>query len=120
VYLCNTAACYLQVSQLQVLELHAAATLLRTEQLRRTLTSVTCQYRAFFTWLLKALRQLEGQDAAGGVMEGAAAAAGDAGSSLAVCQEVAAFLKGQFLHDVIAPELSVGGKSERLFDRKHR
>jgi hypothetical protein len=97
------------VSQLQVLELHAAAALLRTEQLRRTLTSIACQYRAFFTWLLKAVRQLEGQDAAAAGAEGAAAAAGDAGSSLAVCQEVLAFLKGQFLHDVIAPELSVGG-----------
>ncbi|WIA35226.1 hypothetical protein OEZ86_003688 [Tetradesmus obliquus] len=96
----------LQVSQLQVLELHAAALLLRTEQLRRSLTSLACQYRAFFTWLLKAVRQLEGQDAAAAADGGAAAAGGDAGSSLASCQEVLAFLKGQFLHDAIAPELS--------------
>jgi hypothetical protein len=107
----NTTVLFLQVSQLQVLELHAAALLLRTEQLRRTLTTISCQYRAFFTWLLKAVRQLEGQDAAAAGAEGGAAA-GDAGSSLAVCQEVAAFLKGQFLHDVIAPELSVGCRFE--------
>ncbi|KAF6264340.1 anaphase-promoting complex, cyclosome, subunit 4-domain-containing protein [Scenedesmus sp. NREL 46B-D3] len=94
----------LQVSQLQVLELHAAALLLRTEQLRRTLTASACQYRAFFTWLLTAVRQLEGPGAAAGADGGAGA---DVGSSLAVCQEVLAFLKGQFLHDVIAPELVV-------------
>lgn len=90
---------------MQHLELHAAALLLRTEQLRRSTTAVACQYRAFFTWLLKTMRQLEGQDA----NSTDASSSSSAGVSLPACQEVLAFLKGQFLHDVIGPELSVSG-----------
>jgi len=35
-------------------------------------------------------------------------AAADYSTPLVQCQEVMAFLKGQFRHDVIGPELSVG------------
>ena len=49
---------------LQQLELQAAALLLRLEQLRRVVTSTACQFRAFCTWLLKTIQQLEhGQEA---------------------------------------------------------
>lgn len=49
---------------LQQLELQAGALLLRLEQLRRVVTSTACQFRAFCTWLLKTIQQLEaGQDA---------------------------------------------------------
>ncbi len=52
---------------LQQLELQAGALLLRLEQLRRVVTSTACQFRAFCTWLLKTIQQLEvGQDANNG------------------------------------------------------
>lgn len=50
---------YLQVDLLQQLELQSAALLLRLEQLRRVVTSTACQYRAFCSWLLKVVQQLE-------------------------------------------------------------
>jgi len=90
------------VTALKQLELQVAALLLRLEQLRRVVTDVTCQYRTFFSWLLKMLRQLEGQN---GSQEDAYSTDGQA--TLPVCQDVLAFLKGQFLCDVVGPELSV-------------
>jgi hypothetical protein len=62
--LCGALAAVLQVDMLQQLELQAGALLLRLEQLRRVVTSTACQFRAFCTWLLKTIQQLEaGQDA---------------------------------------------------------
>eukprot|EP00775_Hariotina_reticulata_P012351 gene12351-12485_t len=92
----------LQVTAMKQLELHVAALLLRVEQLRRVVTDVTCQYRTFFCWLLKMLRQLEGQD---GSQEGTHGSDGGQ-ATLPVCQDILAFLKGQFLSDVVGPELS--------------
>lgn len=50
--------CY-QVEMLQQLELQAAALLLRLEELRRVVTSTGCQFRAFCSWLLKSIQQLD-------------------------------------------------------------
>lgn len=57
-----------QVDSLQQLELQAAALLLRMEQLRRVITSTSCQYRAFCTWLLKTIQQLERTQDANGAL----------------------------------------------------
>lgn len=168
---------------LQQLELQGASLMLRLEQLRRVVTSTACQYRAFCTWLLKTIQQLERtQDANGalgkqlartahtlptraaraidklrslhgldlaarwlvGVLSYTAVQqwfgltlsinrwqchhctcmvlhvscaltsqcllllpAADNSTPLPQCQEIMAFLKGQFLHDIIGPELSV-------------
>eukprot|EP00879_Flechtneria_rotunda_P028234 GHRR01030325.1.p1 GENE.GHRR01030325.1~~GHRR01030325.1.p1 ORF type:complete len:267 (+),score=97.53 GHRR01030325.1:878-1678(+) len=90
----------LKVELLQQLQLHAAALLLRCEQLRRCVTNAACQYRAFFTWLLKVVRQLEGQREDGDDNN-------DAGTPLPVGLAVTSFLKEQFMHDLIGAELSV-------------
>lgn len=58
----------LQADSLQQLELQAAALLLRMEQLRRVVTSTACQYRAFCTWLLKTIQQLERTQDANGAL----------------------------------------------------
>lgn len=92
----------LQVDSLQQLELQAAALLLRMEQLRRVVTSTACQYRAFCTWLLKTIQQLERTQDANGVLA-------DNSTPLPQCQEIFAFLKGQFVHDIIGPEVSGAG-----------
>lgn len=95
-----------QADAIRLLELQAAALLLRLEQLRRTVTATACQYRAFFSWLLKVIRQLEAASGSGTGLDGAGGAS-DASTPLPQCQEVLAFLKGQFQHDVIGPELAV-------------
>lgn len=95
----------LQVELLQQLELNAAALLLRTEQLRRAVTTITCQYRAFFTWLLKTIKVLEGQDP--NQADAANSSSSSSSMSLPMCQDVLAFLKGQFVDDLIGPELTV-------------
>ncbi|KAF8060496.1 Eefsec [Scenedesmus sp. PABB004] len=87
---------------LRALELNAAALLLRVEQLRRAVTGVACGYRAFFSWLLRTLRTLDG----GGDGGGDVGLGGDAGTPLPQAQEVLAFLRGQFAADVIGPELT--------------
>lgn len=95
----------MQVELLQQLELNAAALLLRTEHLRRAVTTIACQYRSFFTWLLTTIKQLEGQDPA--QEDSSSGISTHSSLPLATCQEVLTFLKGQFLHDLIGPELEV-------------
>ncbi|EFJ52439.1 hypothetical protein VOLCADRAFT_86521 [Volvox carteri f. nagariensis] len=97
-----------------VTEVEAVKALLQTEFLRQLLTRVGCQYRVFFTWLLKILQSLEETrppGAEGPVPGGPLPGSGSGSGSLAdapIClPTLLAFLEegGQLSADAVARDL---------------
>jgi hypothetical protein len=96
-----------QVEVLAQLEREAAALLLRAECARILLTSIGPEYRAFFSWLLRAVQSLEYESAG---QEGAGQAPAVAGGVVddGWVHQVLHFLEGQLLNDRLGAELQVG------------
>ena len=78
-------------------EAQAAALLVRAEALRRRVIGTAAEYRRLFDWLLQTVRRLN---------DDAPAAAGAAARPAPDAPRLAAFLRGQFRADALAPLLA--------------
>jgi hypothetical protein len=54
-----------QPNDIEALELEGVRAILRTERLRLATNAAACQYRCFFSWLLRVLRMLDTQGRCG-------------------------------------------------------